>query len=70
MIHDIIFEFGYAVAKLGYERVVALCQEGAEIPFEYPGVVFIPTDSRGRWKLLVAKEIKLAGIEIDLNKAI
>jgi predicted nucleotide-binding protein len=70
MIHDIIFEFGYAVAKLGYERVIALCQEGVEIPFDYPGVVFIPTDSRGRWKLLVAKEIKLAGIEIDLNKAI
>ena len=70
LIQDIVFEFGFLVAKLGHERVCALCQEEAEIPFDYPGVVFIPTDSRGRWRLLVAKEIKQAGIEIDLNKAI
>jgi hypothetical protein len=41
-----------------------------EIPSDYPGVVTIPMDSRGGWRLLVAKEIKQAGVEIDLNKAI
>ncbi len=68
--YDIIFEFGYAVAKLGHKRVCALCQEGAEIPFDDPGGVFIPMDTRGGWRLLLAREIKEAGIEIDLNKAI
>jgi hypothetical protein len=69
-IQDIIFEFGYVVAKLGHERVCALCQEGAEILFDYTWAVFIPMDSRGGWRLLLAKEIKQAGVEIDLNKAI
>lgn len=70
LIQDIVFEFGYVVGKLGHERVCALCQEGKEIPLDYPGVVFIPMDSRGVWRLLVAREIKQAGIEIDLNKVI
>jgi len=70
LIQDIIFEFGYVVGKLGHERVCALCQEGAEIPLDHTGAVSIPMDSRGGWRLLVAREIKQAGIEIDLNKAI
>jgi predicted nucleotide-binding protein len=70
LIQDILFEFGYVVGKLGHERVCALCQEGAEIPLDHSGAVSIPMDSRGGWRLLVAKEIKQAGIEIDLNKAI
>ncbi len=70
LIQDIVFEFGYVIGKLGHERVCALCQEGKEIPLDYPGAVSIPMDSRGVWRLLVAKEIKQAGIEIDLNKVI
>jgi predicted nucleotide-binding protein len=50
--------------------VCALYREGVEIPSDYPGVVTIPMDSRGGWRLLIAKEIKQAGVEIDLNKAI
>jgi predicted nucleotide-binding protein len=69
-IQDIIFEFGYVVGKLGHERVCALYQEGAEIPLDHCGAVSIPMDSKGGWRLLVAKEIKQAGIDIDLNKAI
>ena len=48
----------------------ALYKEGVEIPPDYPGAVTIPMDSRGGWRLLVAKEIKQAGMEIDLNKAV
>jgi len=67
---DMIFELGYFVGKLGPGRVCALYQEGMEIPFDYSDIVCVPMDPRERWKLLVAKEIKQAGIEIDLNKAI
>jgi hypothetical protein len=67
---NVIFEFGYFLAKLGQGRVCALYKEGVEIPSDYSGVMYIPMDSRGGWRLLVAKEIKQAGIEIDLNKAI
>jgi hypothetical protein len=41
-----------------------------EIPFDFSDIVCVPMDSRGRWRLLVAKEIKQQGIEVDLNKAI
>ena len=58
------------MGKLGQERVCALYREKMEIPSDYSGIVFIPMDSRGGWKLLVAREIKQVGIEIDLNKAV
>jgi predicted nucleotide-binding protein len=67
---NVIFEFGYFVGRLGPGKVCALYEEGLEIPSDYSGVVCIPMDFRGGWKLLIAKEIKQAGIEIDLNKAI
>jgi predicted nucleotide-binding protein len=70
LIQDIMFEFGYVVAKLGHERVCALCHEGVKIPLDHYGETSIPMDSKGGWRLLVAKEIKQAGIKIDLNKAI
>jgi predicted nucleotide-binding protein len=67
---NVIFEFGYFLGKLGRGRVCALYKEGGEIPSDYSGTVYIPMDSRGGWRLLIAREIKQAGIEIDLNKAI
>jgi len=67
---NVIFEFGYFWGKLGRGRVCALYKEGVEIPSDYSGTVCIPMDSRGGWRLLIAKEIKQAGMEIDLNKAV
>jgi len=67
---NVIFELGYLMGKLGRRRVCTLYKEGVEIPSDYSGTVYIPMDSRGAWRLLIAKEIKQAGIEIDLNKAI
>jgi len=67
---NVIFELGYLMGKLGRRRVCALYKEGVEIPSDYSGTVYIPMDSRGGWRLLIAKEIKQAGIEVDLNKAI
>ena len=67
---NVIFELGYFVGKLGSGRICALYKEGVEIPSDFSGTVYIPMDLRGGWRLLVAKEIKQAGIEIDLNKAI
>jgi hypothetical protein len=67
---NVLFEFGFFWGKLGNGRMCSLYQEGMEILADYPGFVNISMDSKGGWRLLVAKEIKQAGIEIDLNKAI
>ena len=67
---NVIFELGYFVGKLGRGRVYALYKEGVEIPSDTSDTMYIPMDPRGGWRLLIAKEMKQAGMEIDLNKAI
>jgi len=67
---NVIFELGFFLGKLGRNRVCALYKEGVEIPSDYKGVLFVPMDEAGAWKLLLAREIKAAGISIDLNKVI
>ncbi len=41
-----------------------------EIPSDYSGVLYIDIDGAGAWKLLLAKEMKAAGLDIDANKVI
>jgi predicted nucleotide-binding protein len=65
---NVIFELGYFVAKLGRKKVCAIYEEGVEIPSDYKGVIFVPLDVRGAWRLRLAKEMKEAGLEVDMNK--
>jgi predicted nucleotide-binding protein len=67
---NVVFELGYFVGSLGRGRVCALYQEGIELPSDWKGVVYIPLDERGAWKMLLAREIKAAGIEVDANRAL
>ena len=48
----------------------ALYKEGVEIPSDYQGVLYIQMDAAGAWKTALVKEIKNAGIDVDLNKAL
>ena len=41
-----------------------------EIPSDYDGVLYVPLDDRGAWRLSVAREMKVAGVELDLNDAL
>lgn len=67
---NVILEFGYFLGKIGRQRVCALYQEGVEIPSDYSGVLFVELDKKGLWRTQLAKEIKAAGIDVDMNKAI
>ena len=67
---NVILELGFFLGKLGRKHVCALYKENVEIPSDYKGVLFIPMDKNNGWQLSLAKEIKAAGIKIDLNKAI
>lgn len=62
---NVIFEHGYLCAKLGRNRVCALVEPGIEIPGDLAGVVYVPTT--GPWQYRIAKEMKQAGLEIDMN---
>jgi predicted nucleotide-binding protein len=67
---NVIMELGYFLGKLGRGNVCALYQNGVAIPSDYSGVLYIPLDDKGAWKLELAKEIRHAGIAVDFNKAI
>jgi len=67
---NVIFELGYFIGRLGRSRVCALYKGGVEILSDYEGVVYVSMDDPQGWRLLLAREIKASGIDIDLNLAI
>ncbi len=66
----VIFELGFLMGRLPQNLVCALYEEGLDLPAEYQGNVFIPFDGGGIWKLLTARAMKMANVDIDMNKAI
>jgi predicted nucleotide-binding protein len=67
---NVIFELGYFMGVLSRSRVVALKETGIELPSDYAGILYVDLDDQNRWELELAKEMKNAGINLDLNKAI
>lgn len=65
---NVILELGYFMAKLGRNNVVALLQEGVELPTDILGIMYIPLDEGGAWKTLVARELQAAGYDLDLTR--
>jgi predicted nucleotide-binding protein len=67
---NVILELGFFLGKLGRKRVCAIYQEGVEIPSDYSGVVFVPLDADGAWRMKLTRELKAAGLEVDMNRAV
>ena len=68
---NVIFELGFFIGRLGRERVCALTKGGSmEIPSDYAGVVYIPLDDKGAWRIELVKELKAAEFDVDANRAL
>lgn len=67
---NVILELGYFLGTLGRTHVVGLRAEDVEIPSDLAGVLYIPLDSAGAWKLKLAREMKAAGLDVDMNRAV
>ncbi|MFH1892048.1 MAG: nucleotide-binding protein [Candidatus Zixiibacteriota bacterium] len=65
---NVILELGYLTSKLGRERVCALIKNQVEKPSDYDGVVYVSMEDNNDWQLKVAREMRTAGITIDLNR--
>lgn len=65
---NVIFELGYFIGKLGRERVCLLFKGEVEMPSDLNGMVYVPMDSNGDWKLKLAQEMRSVGLPIDLNE--
>lgn len=67
---NVILELGYFIGRLGRNRVCALHKGDIEIPTDFSGVIWVPMDQAGRWKFDLGREMKTAGLDIDLNKIV
>jgi predicted nucleotide-binding protein len=67
---NVIFELGFFFGRLGRDRVCALYTEGVELPSDIQGLVYILLDANGGWQLQLAKELRQAGMAVDLNRVI
>jgi len=65
-----VLELGYFVGRLGRQRVCAIHRGELELPSDYMGVIYVPFDGSGGWRLLLAKELKAAGFPVDMNRAL
>jgi predicted nucleotide-binding protein len=67
---NVVLEMGYFVGILGRDRVHILYKGDLELPSDILGVVYNKIDEAESWKMTLAKELKQAGYDIDLNKLI
>ena len=67
---NVILELGFFTAALGRARVCALYMGGVDIPSDFSGVLYHELDAGGAWRLMLARELKAGGLEIDMNRAL
>jgi len=67
---NVVFEHGYLIGKLKRGNVCALVKGDVETPNDISGVVYVNHDDHGAWKLALAKELRKAGYEVDMNNVI
>ncbi|ABD79977.1 nucleotide-binding protein containing TIR -like protein domain-like protein [Saccharophagus degradans 2-40] len=67
---NVVLELGYFCGSLGRDKVCVLYKDEVEIPSDYLGVIYMPFGSGDSWHFKLAREMKSAGLDIDLNSAL
>jgi predicted nucleotide-binding protein len=67
---NVVFEMGYFLGKLGRKGLCVLHKREVEFPSDIKGIVYIEMDSAHGWRIYLARELRRAGIRIDLNKVL
>jgi hypothetical protein len=67
---NVVLELGYFAAKLGREKTFVLTKGDVEMPSDVLGLVYERMDPSEGWKMKLARELKAAGFQIDLNRVI
>jgi predicted nucleotide-binding protein len=65
---NVVFEMGVFFGLLARQRVAVLYDQGVEIPSDLAGLIYIPLDDSGAWRLALLKELEAAGIAVDRAK--
>jgi predicted nucleotide-binding protein len=64
-----VFELGFFYGKLSRSNVCVLLSGGVRRPSDIDGVVYVDME-QNEWRLKLAKEMKVAGLDVDLNEAL
>lgn len=64
---NVILELGYFVGKLGRSNVCALQKGDLELPSDFVGVAYTKFSEDGNWQLNLAREMRAASLDVDLN---
>ncbi len=64
---NVVFEHGYLMGLLSRKKVVALVKGDIETPGDISGVVYIPLDEAGAWKMKLCKNLSAAGLDVNAN---
>jgi predicted nucleotide-binding protein len=67
---NVLIDFGYFLGTLGKDRVYILSSGPLSVAFDYYGVAQVPMDNSALWELLLARDMKRAGLAVDMNKAV
>lgn len=65
---NVVFEHGYLMKKLGRDRICALVKDGVETPGDISGFVYVKMTDGESWKYEVCREMRSAGLNVDLNR--
>ncbi|WP_041364319.1 TIR domain-containing protein, partial [Methylomonas methanica] len=66
---NVVFEHGFLIGKLGRANVCPLVKGSLETPNDISGIVYTSMDN-SNWQLELAKELRVAGYTVDMNKVI
>ena len=61
---------GFMLAVLGRSRIACLQSGEGALPTVLQGATTVSIDESGVWRLLLAREMKRAGLDVDLNRAL
>lgn len=66
----VAFELGFCAGRLGAQRLVVMSTEptGTLSALTGTGLPVVPLDSADGWQLKLARQLKRAGIDVDLNR--
>lgn len=67
---NVILELGWFAGKLGRQKVAMLYETGVELPSDIVGILYAELDPGEGWKIKLAREMKAAGLPVDMNKVV
>ena len=67
---ELMLELGYLQGTIGRGRICFLLSGNAAKTLPWNGVTQMHMDDGGLWHLLLARTLKQAGLDVDLNRAV